>query len=183
MRCIDRHGLEKANLSDVASELGVTRQTVYRHFRSTDELFAAVGYAAADGYLDRLLTHVSGIADPAQMSVEAIAYTVERVPHDRYLGLLLSAGRPATFSRVAMGETAFEASRRAFERSDVDWAAHGYSGEALTELIEYLLRILLSFLADPMPPRRDPAQLRRFLHRWVSPAVSKGRCQIVQDMP
>ncbi|WP_051183424.1 TetR/AcrR family transcriptional regulator [Nocardia vinacea] len=171
MRCIDRHGARKATLSDVAAELGVIRQTVYRHFSSTEDLFAAVGYAAADGYLDRLLAHLAGITDPADLAVEAIAYTVERVPHDRYLGLLLSTGRPATFSRVAMGEAAFEACRTVLDRSDVDWAASGYTGDSLTEMIEYLLRILLSFAVDPMSGSRAGAELRRFLRRWIAPSI------------
>ncbi|MFF0490988.1 TetR/AcrR family transcriptional regulator [Nocardia sp. NPDC004068] len=174
MRCIDRHGAGKARLSDVAAELGVIRQTVYRHFPSTEDLFAAVGHAAAEEYLERLLTHLRGITDPAEMAVEAVAYTVERLPHDRYLGLLLSAGQPTVFSRAATGEVAFDISRRLFERSEIDWAAHGYTGPTLTEAIEYLLRVLLSFVVDPMPTTRNGAELRAFLRRWVAPAITAG---------
>jgi len=172
MRCVDRHGAGKATLSDVATELGVIRQTIYRHFSSTEDLFAAVGYAAADDYVDRLTAHLAGITDPADWAIEAIAYTVERVPHNRYLGLLLSTGQPTVFTRVAMSDAAFTTTRTAFERCDVDWAAHRYTTDTQTELIEYLLRILLSFLVDPMHTTRDSNELRRFLRSWVSPAIS-----------
>src|SRR6516162_4950893 len=41
VRCVDRYGPGKTGLSDVADELGVTRQTVYRYFAGTDDLLAA----------------------------------------------------------------------------------------------------------------------------------------------
>lgn len=170
MRCIDRYGPAKASLSDVAAELGVIRQTVYRYFPSTEELFAAVGHAARDNYVDRLVAHVAGITEPGEMVVEAMAYTLEEVPQDPYLGLFLSAGRPDAFSRGATSAAAFEACRAAFARTDVDWAAFGYTGDRLTELIEFLLRVMLSLIDNPIPYRFGD-QLRRFLRRWVAPAV------------
>jgi hypothetical protein len=38
MRCLDRYGPTKTGLSDVATELGVTRQTVYRYLRTLQSL-------------------------------------------------------------------------------------------------------------------------------------------------
>ena len=46
MRCVDRYGPEKTGLSDVAHELGVTRQTVYRYVTGTDDLLAAAAERA-----------------------------------------------------------------------------------------------------------------------------------------
>ena len=40
-RCIERFGLTKVGLSDVADAAGVTRQTVYRYFENAEELFNA----------------------------------------------------------------------------------------------------------------------------------------------
>lgn len=171
MRCVDRYGPAKTSLSDVAAELGVIRQTVYRHFASTEDLFAAVGDAAWTGYVDRLVAHVAGLSDPGEMAVEALAYTIEQVPHDPRVGLLLSAGRTAAFSRGAVSAEAFAACHEAFTRADVDWRASGYTDAEFTELLEFLLRVLLSFVEDPMPSRGGE-QLRRFLRRWVMPAVS-----------
>ena len=93
MRCVDRYGPGKTGLSDVADELGVTRQTVYRYFAGTDDLLAAVARSAADGYLDRLARHLAQVTDPVQVVVEALAFTIQRLPEERYLGVLLTAGR------------------------------------------------------------------------------------------
>src|SRR5262249_14283956 len=120
MRCIAEYGASKTGLSDVANELGVTRQTVYRLYPSTDDLFLAVGAAAADTFLDRLAAHVSGINDPAEAFVEGIAYTYERLPRDRYLGLLLTTGRSETFLAVVTSPMSLAFGHSMLERMDVD---------------------------------------------------------------
>ncbi|RBO96039.1 TetR/AcrR family transcriptional regulator [Nocardia puris] len=171
MRGIDTRGARRTNLSTVAEALGVTRQTVYRHFLSTEELFTAVGFAALDHYVNQLLAHLGDTDDPAEFVVEAVAYTIERLPHDRYLTVLLAAGRPSAFSRRAMTEQSLEVCRAVLERSPVDWARRGYGDAELIELSEFVVRLLLSFIADPRPSERDSAELRRFLRRWVAPAL------------
>ena len=73
MRCIDLYGPHKTGLSDVAAELGITRQTVYRLYPSTDDLLLAVATEAVDVYLDRLAAHVAELTDPGDAVVESIA--------------------------------------------------------------------------------------------------------------
>lgn len=171
MRCIDRYGPQKTGLTDVAAELGVTRQTVYRYFPGTEELFVAVGHAATDSFLDQLAVHLAGVDDPAELVVEGMAYTLERLPHERYLGLLLVTGRAAAFARDVTSPVAFEFGRAMLARLPVDWGAIGYDDADLDGLVEITLRILQSLVADPGPRPRDGEQLRAFLHRWVAPAV------------
>jgi AcrR family transcriptional regulator len=93
MRCMDRQEPHKVALSDVAAELGVTRQTVYRLFPSTEELLFAVAAAAADAFVDRLVARVRKLTDPAAMLVECLAFTLERMPKERYLSLLFVPDR------------------------------------------------------------------------------------------
>ncbi|MFC8529737.1 TetR/AcrR family transcriptional regulator [Nocardia sp. NPDC057227] len=174
MRCIDTHGARGTSLSRVAAELGVIRQTVYRYYPSTEALFAAVGYAARDSFVDRLVAHLAGRADPAELAVEAVAFTVEELPAERYLTALMNSGEGTAFSRYALSEVALGVCREAFARTDVEWAAHGFTGQELDELIEFLVRVLLSFVEEAAgasaPPRRG-AELRAYLRRWVAPAV------------
>jgi AcrR family transcriptional regulator len=171
MRCIDRYGPHKTGLSDVAQELGVTRQTVYRLYPSTEDLFLAVGAAAADTFLDRLAAHVADLTDPADAVVEGIAYTYERLPRDRFLGLLLTTGRSETFLKHATAPHAMAFGHAMLARMNVDWSIAGYdTHEELDGLVEFGLRVLESLVLDP-PKKRTRAQLRAFLHRWVAPAI------------
>jgi hypothetical protein len=56
-------------------------------------------------------------------------------------------------------------------RYDVDWARHGFDDAALDEITEISLRTLHSILVNPGQPARDGASLRRFVARWLGPAV------------
>lgn len=60
------------SLADVAAELGVIRQTVYRYFPTADALMHAASLASVDGFLDRLTHVVRGITDPAEALTEGV---------------------------------------------------------------------------------------------------------------
>ena len=91
-RRIDLSGKD-FGISDVAKDVGVTRQTVYRYFPSTEALLFATSVAEVGPFLDTLAVHVRKIHDPAEAVVEGIAHTLERLPHERYLGLIADAGQ------------------------------------------------------------------------------------------
>ena len=173
MRCIDRHGPQKTGLSDVAAELGVTRQTVYRLYPSTEELFSAVAVASTGVFLDRLAARFGHLADPTEMLVEMMAYTLDRMPQERYLGMLLSSGSDAGYPRGVTSPIAFQFAHSMLQRLDVDWDALGYGDAELDELVEFLLRLLQSFALDP-GPARTRAQRRAFFRRWAAPAIAQG---------
>jgi AcrR family transcriptional regulator len=170
MRCIEKFGAQKTALSDVANELGVTRQTVYRLYPSTDDLFLAVGAAAADAFLDRLAAHVAELTDPVDAMVESMAFTYERLPRDPFMGILLTTGRSEAFLRGVTSPTAMAFGHSMLARMNVDWAAAGYDDDELDGLVEFSLRVQASLVLDP-PKKRTRAQLRAFLRRWVAPAI------------
>jgi AcrR family transcriptional regulator len=170
-RCVDRYGPGKTGLSDVAAELGVTRQTVYRYFAGTDDLLAAVARSAADSYLDGLARHLAHVTDPVEVVVEALAVTIERLPEERYLGVLLTPGRSGRFFAGVTSPEAVGFARSLLERTAVDWDKAGYGRAELDELGEFTLRVLISLVLDPGTPRRSGSALRGFLRRWVGPAI------------
>jgi AcrR family transcriptional regulator len=171
IRCVDRKGPTEFSLSDVANELGVIRQTVYRYYPSTDELFVAVGRFAVESFVDELERHLRRITDPSDWVVEALATTIEWLPERPHLTLLLQAGRTEPFTRGTTSTTAVAVGREVFKRSRIDWIAAGFASRDLDELIELMLRLIQSMVIDPPEPPRSPAQLRRYLHRWIAPAV------------
>jgi AcrR family transcriptional regulator len=169
-KAIDARGAD-LSIADVARTLGVTRQTVYRYFPSTDALLQAAAMASAAGFLDRMAAHLSGIADPAEAVTEGIAAAVEALPHDKHMGLLLGPERVGAFSAEVTSDVALAFASSLLRRFDVDWAAHGFSDSDLDELGEHLLRIVQSFMVDPGRPPRHGDELRRYLRRWVGAAL------------
>jgi AcrR family transcriptional regulator len=170
-RRIDRHGKD-FGISDVAKDVGVTRQTVYRYFPSTDALLFATSIAEVGPFLDSLAKHVRSIHDPAEAVIEGIAHTLERLPHERYLGLLLTPGKASAFSAGVTSDMAMSFGRSILERFEVDWASAGIVGDDLDRLVEFMLRMLQSLIIDPGRPPHRGEELREFLRRWVSPAIS-----------
>lgn len=157
-------------ISDVARSLGVTRQTVYRYFSSTETLLVAAAVHAVDGFLDRLTFQLAGIHDPADAVVEAVATALEWLPREKYIGLLLAPGE-AGYVESVTSDVALRFGRDMAQRLDVDWAAAGYSDADLYELAEHLLRLIQSFVIDPGRPPRTGDQLRAYLRRWVGNAL------------
>lgn len=158
------------SLADVAASLGVIRQTVYRYFPTADALMRAVAIASVDDFLDRLTEHVQGIHDPADALTEGTLYTLDAVARSPQLGSMLSATSP--LNREMTSQESLALGMRMIDRFDVDWKQHGYDEPSLRELVEFTLRIMLSFIVAPNDPDRSPDEVRRFLRRWLGEAVA-----------
>ncbi|MEB3049827.1 TetR/AcrR family transcriptional regulator [Mycolicibacter sp. MYC123] len=171
-RRIDECGMN-FGISDVAKDIGVTRQTVYRYFPSTETLMIATAVAEVGPFLDSLAAHVRKIHDPAEAVVEGIAHTLEQLPHEHYMSLLLTPGKASAFSGGVTSDIALSFGRSIVERFAVDWDAAGFSGDDLDQLVEFMLRIFQSLVIDPGRPPRHGKQLRTFLRRWVAPAITR----------
>jgi AcrR family transcriptional regulator len=170
-RAIDERGAD-ISIADVARTLGVTRQTVYRYFPSTDALLVEAAVHAAADFLERLATHLQGITDPVEAVSEAIATALEWLPKDKHIGLLVTPGRADVHSESVTGDVAQQFANAMLRRFDVDWAESGFSESDLDELAEHLLRIIQSFVVDPGRPPRTGEDLRAYLRRWVGGAVA-----------
>jgi len=171
-KAIDARGAD-LSIADVARTLGVTRQTVYRYFPSTDALLQAAAMQATGGFLDRIAARVAGMTDPAEAVTEGIATALEILPQDKHMGLLLGPDRAGAFSAEITSDVALELGRSVLRRFDVDWTAHGFADTDLDELAEHLLRTIQSFMLDPGRPPRQGAQLRQYLRRWVGGALTR----------
>jgi len=158
-------------IADVASSLGVTRQTVYRYFPTADALMRAAAVASVDGFFDRLTAHVRGLTDPAEALTEGTVYTLEAVRTTPHLGVLLSGTPGHDHTGDLASAEARDFGMRMIDRFDVDWDAHGFTDVDLHELVEFALRIMLSFFVAPDAPARTREQLRAFLRRWLGGAI------------
>jgi AcrR family transcriptional regulator len=171
-KAIDARGAD-FSIADVARTLGVTRQTVYRYFASTDALLVAAAVHAAADFLDRLAEHLNGITDPVEAVAEAIATALEWLPKDKHIGLLVVPGRANAHTESVTSDVALQFANSMLRRFDVDWAAVGFTDDDLHELAEHLLRIIQSFVLDPGRPPRTGEDLRNYLRRWVGGAVTR----------
>lgn len=92
-RCIDRRGVARTTLSDVATELDVTRPTVYRYY---------------PGLGDRLVAHLHGVSSPEAAVVEGIVFCVRTIPAEPRLSLPLQIDGASGFGRGATADATVE---------------------------------------------------------------------------
>lgn len=168
---IAEHGAAGLRLADVARRLGVTRQTVYRYFPNADALLMASSMRAVDGFIDQAVDHVRGLNDPVTALVESLSFGVEHLIGDPQLESLLTGRVDGEAVTSLTSDTAIAVCLSVFRRLDVDWALHGFDDTALHELAEMFLRTVQSLLIDPGQQPRDGMELRRFLARWLGPAI------------
>lgn len=176
-KAIDARGAD-FSIADVARTLGVTRQTVYRYFPSTDALLVAAAVHAAADFQIRIADHLRGITDPVEAVAEAIATALEWLPKDKHIGLLIVPGRATAHTEGVTSDVALQFANALIRRFDVDWTGLGYSDDELDELAEHLLRIIQSFVIDPGRPPRTGDDLRAYLRRWVGAAILPSRRSI-----
>lgn len=172
---IDRRGVAKTSLSDVATELGVTRQTVYRHLGSLNTIVGLVAWQGAEAFVDRMIEHLErvGVRNPAEAVVEGFLFCLRTVPADPRLSLLLQLGDTDAFGRTATAPDILDYGAEKLRRFPVDWRAGGVSDADLSGLAEMILRLLISMLQNPFDPPRPEAEVRAFLERWLAPALRR----------
>ncbi len=158
-------------IADVARALGVTRQTVYRYFPSAESLLIVGAMRSANGFLDQLSAHLGDVTDPAEAMIEGVAYAAEQLAGDRQMDHLLNTRTQSGSSAMLTSDTAMSFGRLMMHQLNVDWEKHGYDEAALDELAEIGLRTMHSLLTDPGQPARTGIELRRFVARWLGPAI------------
>ena len=162
--------------SEIAELLGITRQTVYRYYPTTEDLLDAAAMDAVSDLQDQVVKHASndladGSGDAADALVEVVAYVYEHLRDDPALNRLLAPGR---ISRTVSGITApssIALGGKLLTAFGIDWSEVGLTEEERLELVEHLLRTLQSFVLDPGDPARTGEELRAYLRRWVAPAL------------
>ncbi|MDG1479521.1 MAG: helix-turn-helix domain containing protein [Myxococcota bacterium] len=165
-RCIERTGLSHASLRDVAEEAGVTRQTVYRYFDSTADLFRSAAALSSDGFLERLRRQAKTQDTPEHQVTECLVFAITELPSDPHLAAMMRApARPDVSTLLSLG----------FVQDDLAvLLGADVNPEAIDALAELLVRLLYSFLTEPGPPR-SAAELRTSLRRWLAPVIAEAK--------
>ncbi len=166
---IDERGAAM-RVADVARALEVSRQTVYNYFPG-NSLLEAVATRSGVRFIERLAAHLEGITDPVEALVESFAFTLEWLPNDKPVQLMLANDFGRTSTEVT-SDMAKQFGHGILAGLDVDWAALGMDNHAIDDLVEYMLRLLQSFMIDPGRPPRSGAALRGYVRRWLGPVVT-----------
>jgi AcrR family transcriptional regulator len=81
-RCIDRHGIRKTTMDDVACEVGLSRPSVYRYFADRDDLLIELITRHARALLGRAHKSIARQSSLPDQIVEMVLYTAEHARRD-----------------------------------------------------------------------------------------------------
>ena len=82
-RCIDRHGIRKTTMDDVASEVGLSRPSVYRYFADRDDLLLELITRHARVINDQARKAISRQNNLPDQIIEGVLYIADGGRRDR----------------------------------------------------------------------------------------------------
>ena len=175
-QCYRNLGVEQTSLEQVADAAGVSRATVYRHAINRRELLSKVVMRDADRALDELQSALKYRESLEQVVVESILFLMRRrdqyeMQNKLYWGgsrLGEGGGMSAQVLR-SLAETALA------EDYDKAVAASAVpAGLSLPILSDWVSRITMSLLGEPLDFATDEESLRAYLQVVLVPIF---RCQ------
>ncbi len=172
--CYQRLGVAKTTAADIAGSAGISRATLYRRCGGHEAIFLAVltreaeeMAADAEGRLDR-----AGVDQPAQRILEGMMYSIGEI-RNRPVHAAAFGGEAAAWAAGRAIRT--DALRRIGEASVRPLVASALadgllSERDLTDLVDWIVRILISYAVVPGDGGRHPDEIRAQLASWFLPA-------------
>ena len=179
-RCIDRHGIRKTTMDDVACEVGLSRPSVYRYFADRDDLLIELITRHARALLDRArksIARQSGLPDRIVEGELYIADHARRDPLTRHvidpdgtsLGKRMVASGTREMMRAEMWDPVLDAALANNElppglpRSDI----HLWLGD-----------VTLMVMCGLEDGEGDVRRYRSILRRFVVPAFASANAPV-----
>lgn len=178
LSCYQKEGIIKTTVEHVARESKVSRTTVYRYFKNRDEILTGVVFREAIQVLNEMQEALKDANELADFLVEGMVFCLQMAPK-------------MPLYRFAFGaEGAALTSRLCFSSSELlalgDEIIDPYYQRALAEgripaemdkmqIIEWVARVLLSFIANPSPVAQTAEQQRRMFRLFLAPVFQQLR--------
>ena len=183
-RCIDRHGIRKTTMDDVACEVGLSRPSVYRYFADRDDLLIELITRHARALLGRARKSISRQSSLPDQLVQIVLYTAEHGrsdpltrhvidPDGTSLGRRMIASGTTEMMRAEMWDPILDAALANNElpvglaRSDI----HLWLGD--------VTKMVMRGLEDG---EADVRRYRSILRRFVVPAFAGANRTAIADV-
>jgi AcrR family transcriptional regulator len=179
-RCIDRHGIRKTTMDDVASEVGLSRPSVYRYFADRDDLLIELITRHARALLDRARKSVSRQSSLPDQIVESVIYTAEHARRDPLTRhVIVSDGTSLGRRMIASGTT--EMMRAEMWDPILDAALANNElppGLPRSDIHLWLGDVTLMVMRGLEDGEGDARRYRSILRRFVVPAFASDKTQV-----
>jgi AcrR family transcriptional regulator len=170
---IQRWGVARTRIDDIAAEAHCGRTTIYRYFGNRDNVIVEVVVRQARRLLATLVDRLATLPDTPDKVVEALVLAVDLVRRDQHLSW---AFRPdESPSQIeGMAEALHELATSTwtlFLQTDPTLKSALRPGVAPSVAAEWMLRIMLSYMAFPGRSGESRQAMRRQLRLLLVPAL------------
>ena len=178
-RCIDRHGIRKTTMDDVACEVGLSRPNVYRYFADRDDLLIELITRHARALVDRAGKSISRQGSLADQIVETVLYTADRGRRDPLtrhiidpdatsLGRRMNASGTTEMRRAEMWDPLLDA---AVANNELP------PGLPRSDIHLWLGNVTVMVMRGLEDGDGDVRRYRSILRRFVAPAFASAKAQ------
>jgi TetR/AcrR family transcriptional regulator len=172
-RCIVRRGNAQIRMAEVADEAGVARSTVYRYFRTRDDLVLGLLLSRVDAALETVVRSLRDPDDAAACIPELILQPIGLVDGSALNEALFSVRSSAfvTFLELS-SEPLLDASLRHFGSLLERWRDMGrlHADLDVRETVRWITAVALILLSPPWRTRPQEAK-RLFLEHYLVRAL------------
>jgi len=174
--CLEQFGPQKTSMEDVARAAGMSRATVYRYFENRDALLRGVASRQAASLATEAMAFLPQFNTISDWLVEGCLFTLREIPKRPVFASLVTSLDSSAASKLLLGSSGMiqigvnvlrpmfaNARQQGLLREDVD----------IDMLIEWLLRVLWTYLNAPSQVATDEESMRKLFHMMLIPAVLK----------
>ena len=174
--CLGQFGPQKTSMEDVARAAGMSRATVYRYFENRDALLLGVASRQASDLAGEAIQYLGNFNTISDWLVEGLLFTLREIPQRPVFASLVTSLDSSAASKLLLGSTGMiqigvnvlrpmfaTAKEQNLLRDDVN----------IDMLIEWLLRVLWTYLNAPSQVATDEEGMRKLFRMMLIPAVLK----------
>jgi AcrR family transcriptional regulator len=175
-RCYLADGIAATGMKEVAASAGVARSTLYRYFPGRDELLVATIKDEMTDLNERIRKKIAKYQTPADLVVEGLIVAIKEIPRRPLLRAVFASEEDSRARRVVWSSNVIVS----FGEELMDHVIRPAQEAGLLQdavrpevLVEWVYRLLLSFLTLPSNWVKTDAQLRATLHALLVPVLLK----------
>ena len=175
-RCYLADGISATGMKEVAASAGMARSTLYRYFPGRDELLVATIKVEMVDLNERIRKKMAKYDEPADLVVEGLIVAIKEIPRRPLLRAVFASEEDSRARRVVWSSDVIVS----FGEELMDHVIRPAGDAGLLQdavrpeiLVEWVYRLLLSFLTLPSNWVKSDRQLRATLHALLVPVLLK----------
>jgi AcrR family transcriptional regulator len=172
--CYLHYGVEKTGMQDIAREAKLARSTIYRYYATADELLLALISTEMQAMNRELSKKLARFERPEDVIVEGLVIALKAIPRHPLLSQVFAGDGSSVLRRKVWNSPAIVALGTDLMATVMQKSLEqGHLQQAVRSevLIEWVYRILLSFLSLPSNWIKTDQQLRATLHALLIPVL------------